>query len=227
MSARAVPIAAVSSDTQVGVGWAGRVMHALAAGWTLVLVNLLFFAGALAGLLVAGIVPSAAAAVAVLLRDAESIEREGGVVRLFVREYRRMFRRAVLAGLPLLAAAVLVIMDAIALPHLGGPAAAALSALTIVVGVVAVFVGLAVVTLLVRYDDGPVALLRYAVTVALASPSTVIAVVIAVVAVVAICLVFPVVVPLIGASLILAIAARLIDRRLMKLDPQHPSELAA
>ena len=48
-----------TSDAQVGLGWTGRVMQVLGAVWTLVLVNLLFIAGVVVGLVVAGIMPAA------------------------------------------------------------------------------------------------------------------------------------------------------------------------
>lgn len=220
-------MSAANTDAQIGLGWTGRVMQVLGAVWTLVLVNVLFMVGALAGLVVAGILPSTAAAAAVLLRDAESVEGEGGTIRLFVREYRRVFVRANLAGIPMLLAAVLFVADTLVLPHLGGPAAAVLTALTTVIGVAALVVGLIVATLLARYDDGPGALLRYAATIALASPLTALGVLITVGAVGVIALILPVVIPLVGVSLPLAIAVRLIDRRLAKLDSSHPAARAA
>lgn len=216
-----------TSDAQVGLGWTGRVMQVLGAVWTLVLVNLLFIAGVVVGLVVAGIMPAAAAASAVLLRDAEQIEHRGGAARLFVREYRRVFVRANLAGLPLLLAAALLVADALVLPRLDGPAAAALTVLTTVVGIGALLAGVIVATLLARYDDAPMALLRYAVTVVLASPFTALGILVTAGAVAVITAVFPVALPLVGASLPLVIAARLVDHRLAKLDPQHPNATSA
>lgn len=217
----------MSTDARLGLGWTGRVMQLLNAVWTLVLVNLLFLAGALGGLVVLGVMPAGAAAACVLLSDAAAIERDGGVVRVFVRKYRQSFRRANLAGIPFLAAVVLLAGDSLVLPHLTGPAATALTCLTAVTAVIVLLAWIVLVTLLVRYDDGPTALLRFAVTVPLTFPSSSVAVLAVLVALGIIAAVFPVVIPLAGLSLPLAIGARLIDRRLARLDPQHPAAVAA
>jgi uncharacterized membrane protein YesL len=212
----------MSTDAQLGLGWTGRVMQLLNAAWTLVLVNLLFLAGVLAGLILFGVMPAGTAAASVLLQGADAIEGHGGVIRVFIRTYRAEFRRANLAGLPFLAAAGLLGADAFVLPQREGPAATALTALTAVIGLVVLLAWVTVITLLARYDDRPIALLRYAVVVPLSFPLTSVGVLVVLGAVGVIAAIFPVVVPLVGASLPLAIAARLIDRRLARLDPQHP-----
>lgn len=212
----------MSTDAQLGLGWTGRVMQLLNAVWTLVLVNLLFLAGVLIGLVLLGIMPAGTAAASVLLRGADGVERDGGAVRVFVRAYRAEFRRANLAGIPFLAAALLLAADALVLPHLAAPAAAALTAMTTVVGLVALLAWIVVIALLVRYDDGPRSLLRYAVAVPLSFPLTSAGVLVVLASFGVIAGVFPVLIPLAGMSLPLAIAVRLIDRRLARLDPQHP-----
>ena len=212
----------LSGDAQPVLGWAGRAMQMLGAVWSLVLVNLLFLAGAIAGLVVLGVMPAATAAVSVLLRDADGIDRDGGATRIFLRTYRREFRRANLTGAPLLAAAALLTADALVLPHLSGPAAAALVVLTAAAAVVVVLTGIVAVTLLARYDDRPAAVLRYALGIALTAPLTATGVVLALASCGIIAAVLPVFVPLAGASLPLGIAARLIDRRLRMLDSGHP-----
>lgn len=211
----------MSVDARIGLGWAGRVMQLLSAACTLVLVNILFIAGVLAGLVVLGVMPAAAATASVLLRDRTGLERDGGAARSFLRVYRRSFVRANVVGVPFLVAAALLTVDALVLPALEGPAAAVLTALTASVALLVVGAGLVAVTLLERYDDRPALLLRYAVTVTLASPSTAAGVLAALIACGVICAVFPVLLPLIGVSLPLAICVRLIDRRLAQLDPQH------
>ncbi|WP_193597111.1 YesL family protein [Microbacterium sp. YJN-G] len=213
----------MNTEAQLGLGWTGRVMQLLNAACTLVLVNLLFAAGTLAGLGVLGIMPAGAAAASVLLRDSTTLEREGGATRVFVRAYRRSFLRANLAGIPFLAAAALLAADALVLPRLTGPAAAVLTTLTVAIALAALLTGIVVVTLLERYDDPPAALLRYAVTVTLTSPATGAGVVVALAACGLIALAVPVFAPLAGASVPLAIAVRLIDRRLAHLDPAHPN----
>ena len=212
----------LSGDAQPALGWAGRAMQMLGAVWSLVLVNLLFLAGAVAGLIVLGVMPAATAAVSVLLRDADGVDRDGGATRIFLRTYRREFRRANLTGAPLLAAAALLTADALVLPHIRGPAAAALVVLTAAAAVLVLLTGVVAVTLLARYDDRPAAVLRYALGIALTAPLTATGVVLALVSCGIIAAVLPVFVPLAGASLPLGIAARLIDRRLRTLDPGHP-----
>jgi len=213
----------MSADVQPGLGWTGRVMQLLNAVWTLVLVNLLFLAGVLAGLVVLGVMPAATAAVSVLRHGGEvHIERDGGVVRAFVLTYRAEFRRANLTGLPFLAAALLLTADALVLPHLVGPAAAALAALTTIVALVTLLAVTVVITLLARYDDPPRALLRYAVAVPLSFPLTALGGLVVLASFGVIAMIFPVVIPLIGASLPLAISARLIEHRLAKLDLPRP-----
>lgn len=208
----------MSTDAQIGLGWTGRVMQLLQAVWTVVLVNLLFAAGVLAGLVVLGVMPAGVAAASILLRD----EHPDGVVRTFAREYRGAFGRANLTGIPLLLAAALLVADAAVLPRLAGPAAAALTVFTALAAVAAVLTWTAAVTLLARYRDTPIALLRYALVLPLSAPLTAAGVLAAVAAVAVIGAVFPVVVPLAGISLPLAIAVRLIDRRLARNDPAHP-----
>ena len=211
----------MSVDARIGLGWTGRVMQLLSAACTLVLVNILFIAGVLAGLVVLGIMPAAAAAASVLLRDRTGLEHDGGAARSFVRVYRRSFVRANVVGVPFLVAAALLTVDALVLPALEGPAAAVLTALTASVAVLIVGVVLVVVALLERYDDRPAALIRYAVTVTLASPITGAGVIIVLIACGAIFAVLSVLLPLVGVSLPLVICVRLIDRRLAQLDPQH------
>ncbi|MGB3731934.1 DUF624 domain-containing protein [Microbacterium sp.] len=206
----------VRADAQPALGWAGRVMQWLNAVLTLVLVNLLFVVGVLAGLVVLGIMPAATAAASVLLRDADGIESAGGTSRLFLRTYRAEFRRANLTGIPFLVAGTLLAADAVVLPHLQGPVAAALSALTLVATAVVLLAALVAVTLLVRYDDGPRAVLRFAVTVPLAYPLTAAGVLLVLISFGVIAGILPVLLPLVGASLPLAVAVRLIDRRLTR-----------
>lgn len=209
----------MSADAQVGLGWTGRVMQVLQAVCTLVLVNLLFVAGVVAGLGILGLMPASVAAATVLLPGDAS---ETGTVRRFLRAYRESFVRANLTGGPLLLAGVLLAADALVLPRLDGPLAAVLTALTTAVALAVLLMWIVCATLLVRYRDTPVAVLRYALTIPLTSPVTGVGVLVVLVAFVVIAGVFPVVVPLIGASLPLAIAVRLIDRRLATIDARDP-----
>jgi len=210
----------------MGLGWTGRVMQLLQGACTLVLVNLLFAVGVVVGLGIVGVMPASVAAATVLLpgkigKSGES--GEIGTARRFVRAYRESFVRANLTGIPFLIAGVLLAADAAVLPRLGGPVAAALTALTTVVGLVVLLMFIVCVTLLVRYRDTPVAVLRYALTLPLTAPLTGAGVLLVLIAFAVIASVVPVVVPLVGASLPLVLATRLIDRRLATIDARHPA----
>lgn len=216
----------MSVDAQVGLGWTGRVMQVLQAVCTLVLVNLLFAAGVVAGLGVLGLMPASVAAATVLVRrdgddgdgDGDGDGDETGTVRRFIRAYRASFVRSNLTGIPFLVAGVLLAADAVVLPQLVGPLAAVLTVLTAAVGLAVLLMWITCVALLVRYRDTPLALLRYALPFALSTPLTGAGVLTVLVTFAVIAGVFPVVVPLVGASLPLAIAVRLIDRRLAAID---------
>lgn len=213
----------------MGLGWTGRVMQLLQGACTLVLVNLLFAAGVVVGLGIVGVMPASVAAATVLLpgksgKSGESGESgEIGTARRFVRAYRESFVRANLTGIPFLIAGVLLAADAAVLPRLGGPVAAALTALTTVVGLVVLLTFIVCVTLLVRYRDTPAAVLRYALTLPLTAPLTGAGVLLVLIAFAVIASVVPVVVPLVGASLPLVLATHLIDHRLATIDARHPA----
>lgn len=210
----------MSGAGEMSLGWTGRVMRMLDAVCTLVLVNLLILLGTLVGLGVLGAMPSAAAGAVVLLRDAERRERDGGALRLFVRVYRAEFVRSNVTGLPFVAVGLLAVADLSVLPLLAAPVAAAIGALTVIVGIISALAALFIAVLLARYDDPPRAVRRYALSAVLASPLTAVGVLIALAGCVVIALAAPVGIPLIGAAAPLAVAARLIDRRLIQLDPQ-------
>lgn len=210
----------MSGAGEMSLGWTGRVMRMLNAVCTLVLVNLLILLGTLIGLGVLGAMPSATAGAVVLLRDAETRERDGGALRLFVRVYRAEFVRSNVTGLPFVAAGLLAVADLSVLPLLAAPVAAAIGVLTVIVGIISALAALFVAVLLARYDDPPRAVRRYALSAVLASPLTAVGVLIALAGCAVIALAVPVGIPLIGAAAPLAVAARLIDRRLIQLDPQ-------
>lgn len=209
----------MSADAQVGLGWTGRIMQVLQAVCTLVLVNLLFAAGVVVGLGVLGLMPASVAAATVLLRGAGAGDGVGaGTVRRFIRAYRASFVRANLTGIPFLAAGVLLAADAVVLPRLDGPPAAVLTVLTSVTALAVLLMWIVCVTLLVRYRDAPLAVLRYALPLVLSTPLTGIGVLVVLVAFAVIAAVFPVVIPLVGASLPLAVVVHMIDRRLAAID---------
>ena len=199
-------------------GWAERAMRMLQGVTTLVAVNLLILGGSLLGLVVAGLFPALVAAGAVLLRETG----DDGVWRGFVRTYRTEFRRANLVGAPLLAVAALLIADAALLPRVPGPLGAALLVLTAVFAAATLVVGAVAVTLLVRYDDRPSVVLRQALLIAAGSPGTALAVIVTAIAAGVLGLAVTVLLPLAGLSGPLLLALRLVDRRLVRIDPLHP-----
>ena len=144
------------------------------------------------------------------------------MVHGFVRTYRAELRRANLVGAPFLGAAALLAADAAVLPRVTGPLGAALLVLTIVLSAAVLVTAAVAVALLVRYDGEPATVLRHAVLIAAGSPGTAAAVLVTAVALGAVWVAFPVAVPLVGASLPLLLALRLIDRRLLRIDPDHP-----
>ncbi|MBP2435737.1 YesL family protein [Microbacterium amylolyticum] len=200
-------------------GWAEKTMAMLDVVIRLVAVNLLFIGGVLLGLVVAGIMPATTAACAVVVRSG----RDHGVFHTFTSVYRREFVRANVTGLPLGIAAVLVAFNAVTIPGIVGPIGAALLVFTIAAALVTIAVFAIVVTLLVRYDDRPMAVLRYGLLLALTSPLMSVAIVATVVAAAAIGMIAPVLLPLVGLSVPLMFACRVVDARLARIDAGHPA----
>jgi len=199
-------------------GWAERAMRLLQIVTTLVAVNLLILGGTLLGLVIGGLFPALVAGGAVLLGETG----DAGVWRGFLRTCRAAFRRANLVGAPLLATAALLLVDAALLPQVPGALGAVLLVLTAVLAAATLVVGAVAVTLLVRYDDRPGAVLRQALLIAAGSPGTALAVVVTALGAGALGLVVPVLVPLAGVAGPLVLALRLVDRRLVRIDPRHP-----
>lgn len=208
-------------------GWAGRVMSWLRVVAALIVVNLLFVAGTLVGLVVLGVAPAALAATAclTLLRDgafAPDGRAETGLVRTFVLTYRARFWRANLLGVPFGAVMVLLALDTAVLPALGGPVAAALVVFTWVVGAAALLAFVAALTVEVRYDETAGAVLRYAAVLPFASPVMSLAL-LATLSVIGVALsLLPMLIPLVGCAVVLFVAGWFVDHRLAALDPDHP-----
>jgi uncharacterized membrane protein YesL len=202
-------------------GWAGRVMSWLRVVAALIIVNLLFFAGVIAGLVVLGLAPAALAATACLTRLRDG-ELDSGLVRAFARSYRGQFWRANLIGLPFGAIAVLLALDTAVLPALEAPVAAALAGFTWVVGAAALLAFAAALTVAVRYDEHPGAVLRYAAVLPFTSPVMSLAL-LATLAVIGVALgLLPMLMPLAGIAVVLFVAGWFVDHRLAALDPDHP-----
>ncbi|WP_203582393.1 YesL family protein [Microbacterium hibisci] len=201
-------------------GWTGRVMAWLRVVSALIVVNLLFVAGTLAGLVVLGIAPAALAATACLtrLRDGE----DQGVVRAFVAAYRADFWRANLIGLPFGIVAVLIAADTMVLPALDGPAAAALAGFTWIVGAIAALVFACTLTVAVRYDETAGAVLRYSAVLPFTSPVMSLAMLLTLGVVGVALALLPMLVPLVGVAVVLFVAGWFADHRLAAIDPDHP-----
>ncbi len=209
----------MSADALAGVGWTGRVMQILHVVTSLIAVNAMFLLGTLLGLGLLGLMPASVAASAVLRRgDLLTGTAEGGVVRTFWARYRAEFARANRAGIPFGRAAALLAADAVVLPRLQGPVAAALLVPTGILAVGAVVIGITAIVLLSRYDDRPAAVLRFALLLPLTSVPMALGVLVVIVAWTAIVGTVPVLLPLVGVAVPLAIAVRLIDRRLDRID---------
>ena len=209
----------MTAEALGGLGWTGRVMQILRVITALIAVNVMFLLGTLLGLGVLGLMPASVAASAVLRRgDLLAGNAEGGVVRTFWGHYRAEFRRANLAGIPFGIASALLVADAVLLPQLQGPLSAALLVLTGALVAGALVIAITAVVLLSRYDERPVPVLRFALLLPLTSTPSSLGVLVVIAAWAAITAVVPVLLPLVGVSIPLAIAVRLIDRRLARID---------
>lgn len=206
------------ADDEV-LGWAGRLMQWLRVAMALVITNLMFLFGALAGLVLFGAMPAAVAATAVLRRNDLLLgTAETGLVCTFWRTYRAEFWRANRAGIPFWIAGALLAADLILLPQSAGPLSAALLVFTLALAVGFVLTLATTVTLLSRYDDGTVAVLRYAVVLPAASLPVSAALVVTLAAWAAIVMTLPVLLPLLGAAVPLVVIVRLMDARLDRIE---------
>ncbi len=209
----------MTAEALGGLGWTGRVMQILHVATALIAVNVMFLLGTLLGLGILGLMPASVAASAVLRRgDLLAGNAEGGVVRAFWTRYWAEFARANLAGIPFGIASLLLAADAVLLPRLQGPLSAALLVLTGALVAGALVIAVTAVVLLSRYDDRPVPVLRFALLLPLTSAPSSLGVLVVIAAWAAIAAVVPVLLPLVGVSIPLAIVVRLIDRRLDRID---------
>lgn len=220
MTARAARTTMIENGADdVALGWTGRVMQWLRVITTLVLVNVLFLLGALAGLVILGTMPAAVAAASVLRRNDLLLgTAEDGVLRSFWATYRAEFWRANRAGIPFWIVGVLLAADFMVLPQLTGPISAALLVFTGALLLAAVVTFATTIALLSRYDDGAAAVLRYALVLPPTSLAMSAGVLVAVVAWALTVSVLPVLLPLVGAVIPIAIVVRLIDVRLDRIE---------
>lgn len=194
-------------------GWAGRLMEWLRFVMQLVLLNLLFLAGTLAGLVVFGLFPSAVATTVLLarLRAGDPGDR---LINDFVTAYRAQFLHANKVGSLFMVTGVLAALNVGLVPTATHPLHLALAALaTIVALALAVSAGAAVV-ICSRYRDTVRRTWRYALVLPLASPGMTLAWLVSMAGVGVVLSGVSALLPLVGASLPLLASGMVIGRRL-------------
>ena len=223
--------------TDASLGWAGRVMQWLGFATRLVLVNVLFVAGALGGLLLFGLFPAAVAATTVLARlrlgDTGGDSAGGHVVRDFARVYRAQFWQANRVGSIFWLAGVVLFLNVLTLlapsdAVLLSPTHAVLLVLAAVAGLGTLAAAATAVALCSRYRDSVSSTWRTAFVLPLASPLMSLSLLATLAAAVVIFSALPVLVPLVGASLPLLLSGWLVGRRLAVLEAaETPAPAAA
>ncbi|POH68235.1 hypothetical protein C3B61_04415 [Cryobacterium zongtaii] len=207
------------------IGWAGKVMHWLRFAIALVVINLLFLAGTLAGLIVLGVFPAATAA-AILLGRLRAGQPSDRLVRDFITAYRAQFWHLAVVAIPFQLATVLVFLDLVAFQTTavaGSPVSAVLLVLLVVVSVGTLLAAFSAIIICTRYRDSARSIWRYAFVLPFVSPLLSLSLILAVGALTLALFQFGVLVPLIGASAPLFVAGWLIDHRLAALDAAHPA----
>jgi uncharacterized membrane protein YesL len=208
------------------LGWAGRVMQWLGFATRLVLVNLLFVAGTLAGLVLFGLFPAAVAATTVLGRLRLGAAGDGSehVVRDFVTVYRSRFWHATRVGSIFWLAGVVLYLNVLTVGTAGAsPVHAVLLVLAGLAGLCAVAAAGTAVVLCSRYRDTVRSTWRTAFALPLASPVMTLSLLATLAAVVVVFSALPVLVPLVGVSLPLLLSGWLVGRRLAVLETAEPA----
>ncbi|MCU1445532.1 YesL family protein [Cryobacterium sp.] len=207
------------------IGWAGKVMNWLRFAIALVVINLLFLAGTLAGLVVLGVFPAATAA-AILLGRLRAGQPGDRLVRDFITAYRAQFWRLFVVAIPFHAAAVLIFLDLVAFQTTavaGSPVSAVLLVLLIVASIGTLLALFCAITICTRYRDSARSVWRYAFVLPFVSPVLSLSLILGLGALTLALFQFGVLIPLIGASAPLFLAGWLIDHRLAALDAAHPA----
>lgn len=209
------------------LGWAGRVMEWLGFATRLVLVNVLFVAGTLAGLVVLGLFPAAVAATTVLARLRSGAASEH-LVRDFVTVYRSQFWHVNRVGSVFWLAGVVLFLNALTVLGPGGgavlssPVYAVLLLLAALAGVGIIMAAATAVAVCSRYRDSVTRIWRAAFMLPLVSPVMGISLLVSLVALAVVFSGMTVLVPLVGASVPLLISGWLVGRRLEGLEPTEP-----
>ena len=214
------------NDTEIG--WAGRVMTWLRFGLALVVLNLLFVAGTLAGLVVFGLFPAAVATSILAARLRAGVPPDA-LVRDFVTAYLAQFRHLAVVAVPFHLAAVVIAIDLVAFQTLaasGSPLATVLLAVFVASAVLTLLAAFAAISICARYRATARATWRYAVALPLVSPGTSMSLLLSLGVIVYLLMAFGVLAPLVGASAPLFVAGWLLDARLSRLEGNEPPALA-
>ena len=207
------------------IGWAGKAMQWLRFAIAFVLINLLFIAGIVAGLVVFGVFPAATAA-AILLGRLRAGQPSDRLVRDFITAYRAQFWHLAVVAIPFWIAAVLVFLDLVAFQTTvvaDSPVSAVLLVLLVVASVCTLLAGLSAITICTRYRDSARSIWRYAFVLPFVSPLMSVSLILGLGALTVALFQFGVLIPLVGASAPLFLAGWIIDHRLAALDATHPA----
>ena len=198
-------------------GWAGRVMTVLRFVTQLVAINLLMLAGTAAGLVVAGFAPALHAGGMLLARLVDG-DPSDHLWRDFWSGWAGSWRRTVLLGLPIVAAALVLLLDAQVLRVMDGPAAAALRTGGVVVTLWVVVVTAYLPAVTRRYDEPWSPTWRFLVLSPAIGPLVAVAMLVTCAVVVVVLIYLPVLGPLLGLSVPVLATGLLADGRLDRLD---------
>jgi uncharacterized membrane protein YesL len=214
------------NDSQLG--WAGRVMDWLGFATRLVLVNALFVAGTLAGLVVFGLFPAAVAATTVLARLRSGAAGEH-LVRDFVTVYRSQFWHVNRVGSIFWLAGVVLYLNGLTVlgpagaAMLSSPVYAVLLLLAAAVGAGIMMAAATAIAVCSRYRDSVTRTWRTAFMLPLVSPVMGISLLLSLAAFAVVFSGMTFLVPLVGASVPLLISGWLVGRRLEGLKPPEPA----
>ncbi|WP_457964664.1 DUF624 domain-containing protein [Arthrobacter sp. D1-29] len=210
------------TPNELHLGWAGRVMQWLGFATRLVLVNMLFVAGALAGLLVFGLFPAAVAATTILARLRAGLAGEH-LVRDFISVYRFQFWHANRVGSIFWLAGVVLGLNVLSVlgPEgavlLSSPVHAVLLLVAAMAGTATFLAAATAVAICSRYRDSIVRTWRTAFVLPLVSPVMSISLLLSLLACAVIFSGTTVLLPLAGASVPLLLSGWLVERRLSTL----------
>jgi uncharacterized membrane protein YesL len=203
-------------------------MEWLAFATRLVLVNVLFGAGTLAGLVVFGMFPAAVAATTVLARLRTGAAGEH-LVRDFVTVYRSQFWHVNRVGSIFWLAGVVLFLNFLTglvpagTPELSSPVPSVLLVIAALAGLGTMAAAATAVAVCSRYRDSVIRTWRTAFVLPLVSPVMTLSLLISLVAFAVIFSGIGVLVPLVGASVPLLLSGWLVGHRLAGLEAAEPA----